>query len=128
MTFDFPWPHRELSPNARVDRWTKAKRVKAYRTGVAWEAKAAGVQKLDAPAAHLRITFCPPDARRRDLDNMLASIKPALDGLSDVLGVDDSRWSLTIERGPVVARGRVRIAISLAQAEAVQIPLAGQIS
>ena len=128
MTFDFPWPHRELSPNARVDRWTKAKRVKAYRTGVAWEAKAAGVKKLDAPAAHLRITFCPPDARRRDLDNMLASIKPALDGLSDVLGMDDSRWSLTIERGPIAASGRVRITISTAHAEAVLIPLVGKIS
>ena len=128
MTFDFPWPHKDLSPNARVDRWTKAKRVKAYRTGAAWEAKAAGVQKLCAPAAHLRITFCPPDARRRDLDNMLASIKPALDGLSDVLGVDDSRWSLTIERGPIVARGRVRITISPALADAVLIPLVGKIS
>ena len=128
MTFDFPWPHRELSPNARVDRWTKAKRVKAYRTGVAWEAKAAGVKKLDAPAAHIRITFCPPDARRRDLDNMLASIKPALDGLSDVLGMDDSRWSLAIQRGPIVASGRVRITISTAQAEAVLIPIVGKIS
>ena len=128
MTFDFPWPHKDLSPNARVDRWTKAKRIKAYRAGVAWEATAAGVKKLDAPGAHLRITFFPPDGRPRDLDNMLASIKPALDGLCDVLGVDDSRWSLTIERGPVVARGRVTVAISNARADAVQIPIVGQIS
>ena len=47
----------------------------------------------------LDITFHPPDNRRRDLDNMLASIKSGLDGISDALGVDDSTWTLTIRRG-----------------------------
>ena len=37
-----PWPKRELSPNARVHHFVKARAVKAYRTGCAWEAKAAG--------------------------------------------------------------------------------------
>lgn len=128
MTFTFPWPHRELSPNARVDRFTKAKRVKAYRTGTAWEAKAAGVARMDPQPLHLTITFQPPDARNRDLDNMLASIKAALDGLSDVLGVDDSLWSLTLLRGPIVERGRVSVTIEPERATAANIPFKGQIT
>jgi Holliday junction resolvase RusA-like endonuclease len=37
----------------------------------------------------LRVTFYPPDRRRRDDDNMIASFKSARDGLADALGVDD---------------------------------------
>lgn len=128
MQFSFPWPHQDLSPNARIHHMQRASRAKTYRKGVAWEAVAAGVKKLDAPAAHLTITFCPPDARRRDLDNMLASIKPGLDGLSDVLCVDDSRWSMTIGRGPITPGGRVSITITPALAEAALIPLRGTIT
>lgn len=109
--FTFPWPHKDLSPNARVNRFERAKRVKTYRTGVAWEARAAGIRGSNSPALHVTLTFCPPDNRRRDLDNMLASIKPGLDGIADVIGVDDSKWSLSLTRGPVVKRGVVHITI-----------------
>jgi crossover junction endodeoxyribonuclease RusA len=46
-------------------------------------------------AVHLH--FVPPDRRRRDLDNLIASMKAGLDGLADALGVDDSRWKLSAE-------------------------------
>lgn len=128
MTFDFPWPHKDLSPNARVDRWTKAKRVKAYRQGVAWEAKAAGIKPMPVGETHVTITFLPPDRRPRDIDNMLASVKAALDGIADVVQVDDSWWTLTIKRGDVVPGGRVMVSISQTAADAVLIPFAGQIS
>lgn len=109
--FTFPWPHKSLSPNARVNRFERAKLVRAYRTGVAWEARAAGIRGGNSPALHVALTFCPPDNRRWDLDNMLASIKPGLDGIADVIGVDDSKWSLSLSRGPAVKRGVVHVII-----------------
>ena len=37
-------------------------------------------------------TFCPPDKRKRDLSNFVASMKGAEDGIADALGVDDSHF------------------------------------
>ena len=43
--------------------------------------------------------FVPPDAHRRDADNLLAASKAAIDALSQVTGVDDSKFSFTIKMG-----------------------------
>ncbi|MDC0657068.1 hypothetical protein N6L27_03565 [Leisingera sp. SS27] len=72
-----------------------------------WTAKAA---KLE-PGAHVAIRFCPPDERRRDLDNMLASLKSGLDGVADATGQDDSEWSLSLERGEPEKGGAVYVEI-----------------
>jgi crossover junction endodeoxyribonuclease RusA len=102
-----PWPSPDLSPNAR-GHWTQlAKAKSAYRQTCAWQAKAAGLGKMKAAELHLCITFCPPDKRRRDLDNLLASLKSGLDGLCDVVGIDDSQWTLTLERGSPTKGGKV---------------------
>lgn len=75
-----------------------------------WQAKADGIKPMTG-ALHLTITFAPPDRQRRDLDNMLASIKAGLDGLSQVLEVDDSRWSLTIRKAETIG-GFVRVEVT----------------
>jgi crossover junction endodeoxyribonuclease RusA len=62
----------------------------------------------------LRITLrvYPPDKRRRDWDNIVASLKSGLDGISDALGIDDSRFRLGIEMLPeIVKGGRVDVVI-----------------
>lgn len=129
MIVTLPWPPAKLSPNARLSPFEKARAVKAYRTGCAWEATAAGLRKIEPGPLHLTISFAPPDARRRDLDNMLAALKPGLDGLSDVLGVDDHLWTLTITRAAPVRLGAVSITIARSvAAEAVAIPMQGKIS
>lgn len=102
-----PWPKRELSPNARVHHFVKARAVKAYRAGCAWEARAAGLRRIEADSLWVRITFHPPDARRRDRDNLIAAFKAGADGLADVLGVDDALWVPTYVVGTPVERGRV---------------------
>ena len=51
------------------------------------------------------LTFVPPDRRRRDLDNLLASMKSGLDGLADAMGIDDSHWKLAIEMSPETVKG-----------------------
>lgn len=60
-------------------------------------------------ATHLDITFCPPDRRRRDLDNMLASAKAHLDGVSDGMKIDDSDFTLTIRKGTPIKGGQIII-------------------
>ena len=106
-----PWPARCMWPNSRVDRRSASGTRKKYREDGAKAAWAAGFRKLPWKRAHLRITFHPPCGRRRDLDNLLAAIKSGLDGISDAIGIDDSRWSMTIQRGNIVKGGAVHVAL-----------------
>lgn len=48
---------------------------------------------------------------QHDLDNCLARMKSGLDGLADVLGVDDKNWTLTIARADEVG-GFVRVEVT----------------
>jgi len=110
VNFILPWPPTILSPNSRV-HWSKLARAKkAYRAACAWTAKEQGAQRLDAEKLHLTLVFVPPNRRAHDLDNCLARMKSGLDGLADVLGVDDKRWSLTISKADEVG-GLVRVEV-----------------
>lgn len=113
---ELPWPARALHPNSRSKHWGgRATAAKKARVDAAWEAKAAGLTKLSADSINACLTFHAPDNRRRDLDSMLASMKSALDGLADVIGVDDSRWSLSIRKAePRPPHGAVIVEISVA--------------
>lgn len=106
------WPVRALSPNARA-HWSGIARAKAAAKNQGyWLACAAyGNRFKGAEALTLSITFCPPDNRRRDLDNMVASIKAHIDGISKAIGVDDSKFALRIQRGEVVKDGAVLVEV-----------------
>ena len=111
LQLTLPWPPADLSPNAR-QHWSKLARAKkAYRTACAWTAKEQGAKRIEAERLHLSITFVPPNRRAHDLDNCLARMKSGLDGLADVLGVDDKRWSLTISKSDEVG-GLVRVEVA----------------
>lgn len=109
-----PWPPRDLLPNARPHWARKAKAAKQARMTAAWCAQEAGLRPNDPdiPQA-LKVTciFSPPDNRRRDLDGMLSSAKSFLDGIADVIGVDDSKWQIAIRKEAPVKGGAVRIEI-----------------
>lgn len=106
-----PWPPTELSPNARV-HWARLHHAKkAYRQACALQAKAQGAKPIMADKLHLTLTFHAPTRRAFDLDNALARCKAGLDGLCDVLGVDDSKWSLTIRKADTTG-GFVRVEIA----------------
>lgn len=62
---------------------------------------------------HLSLTFCPPDNRRRDLDNLLAACKPGIDGLAMALGIDDARFEYTLRWGDKTEGGAVNVAIGV---------------
>jgi len=92
-TVEFPWPPSCLSPNSTKDRRSTTETRRNYK--MAWSAMA----RHKLRGTHLDITFHPPDNRRRDLDNMLGSIKYGIDGLAIAMGVDDSVFSFTIRKG-----------------------------
>lgn len=109
LTLTLPWPPAQLSPNARHAHWATLARLKRrYRSVCGLMAMAAGASRIGAPERlAVSMTFCPPDRRARDMDNCIAAMKAGLDGLADATGIDDSRWSLRIERGEPVRGGAV---------------------
>lgn len=107
----FPWPLKELSPNARQHYMAHARAKKKYREACRVLALAAGVKALsNAGRLHVELTFYPPDRRPRDQDNMLASMKSGLDGLSDALGLDDRNFKTTFQVADQIG-GMVKVQI-----------------
>lgn len=103
-----PFPPAKLSPNARTHWAVKARAFKQYKLqcGMLLSVHRSALKGRDSFA----LRFCPPDARRRDIDNMLAAFKAGIDALSDVTGVDDSKFSLALGKGEPVKGGAVVIA------------------
>jgi crossover junction endodeoxyribonuclease RusA len=99
ITIKLPWPPVGLSPNARIHYHKLALLKKVYRKQCGIRAVEQGAKQMHAESLRLTLTFYPPTRRKYDKDNALASIKSGLDGLADVLGVDDSNWELTIKKG-----------------------------
>lgn len=85
-----PWFPAILSPNKRSHWAKKAAAFKKYKADchiamLPHRARLKGQTKF-------RITFRAPDHRRRDADNCVGAIKAAIDALSIVVGVDDSKF------------------------------------
>ena len=101
IRYEFPWPPRELSPNARVHWRTLAKAKREYKEECGWtiiDGRTAGKvgYAFHTPPVTAQVTFvC--DRRRRDADNHMAMLKPLWDALvaTGVL-VDDSHDKLRI--------------------------------
>lgn len=110
IEINLPWPPAILSPNRR-DHWAKKSTVrKKYKQDCGWVAKTV---RPNFPEGEIKLSirFYPPDKRRRDMDNMLASLKSGLDGIAETWGVNDSRFRLELSIGPPVKNGSVVISI-----------------
>ena len=90
---------------------------RAYCKDVTALCQAAGLRKLEG-RLEVVIAACPPDRRRRDLDNMLKGLLDALTHGGE--WEDDSQIDqLAIIRGPIKALGCVEVTISeITQGEA----------
>ena len=108
MRFTLPWPPSALNPNARVHWSVKGRSVRRYRVDARLMATMAS-GTFCKPSVGL--VFHPPDKRRRDLDNCLASFKAGLDGIADALGVNDSHFRISMQMGPPVKLGEVEVTI-----------------
>jgi crossover junction endodeoxyribonuclease RusA len=112
-----PYPDRRLSPNARM-HWRKLSAVKAMAREEACvlatvalplsvkRELAAGTDKIP-----ITIRVYPPDNRHRDADNAFASLKAALDGIADALGVNDRRFRPTFQFMDPEKPGRIEVVL-----------------
>lgn len=64
---------------------------------------------MKAEKLSVSLLFVPPNRKRRDADNCLAAFKSGLDGLADVLRLDDSRWHIAFEVDRENVGGFVRV-------------------
>lgn len=90
-------PHASLSPNGRSHWRTKARIASEARSAAHWLAKdAARKIKADLPwqAATYNIHVRFKTARFQDQDNLIASLKPTLDGMCDAIGMNDRNLTL----------------------------------
>ena len=130
LTVELPWPSADLSPNARIHYMAHARAKKTAKNHAwGWTKAAMGPLGIAAkswigPVA-VNITFHPEMNRARDLDNMQARMKAALDGMALALGIDDTHFR------PVSSIGAIRkpacVVVTLTPA-AVKLPIIGEIS
>lgn len=72
---------RPLSLNDRKSRWSEASAVAQLRGDVHVLARHAKIPPCGR--IHVQLHYVPPSAGRRDRDNLVATLKPVLDGLVD---------------------------------------------
>jgi crossover junction endodeoxyribonuclease RusA len=93
ITIKLEMPHKHLSPNSRCHWAQKSKAKRSQRDSTDFKIRAELGSNLSPKwkTANVQITVTPPDRRRRDKDNLLASLKAAFDGAQDAgLIADDS--------------------------------------
>lgn len=107
ITIELPLPPQELRPNARVHWAKKARKVKEYRSRAKWAAlrimqRDFGDLAFGDPNGDrchpfpieqptVRVTMLNRTARKMDQDNLIASMKSAMDGLTDAGVWNDDR-------------------------------------
>lgn len=82
-----PMPPSEIRGNSRSHYHTKNKANHFMRSAV-------GDQIKKGQFVGYSVLFRFPDKRRRDCDNFLIGLKPALDEVSEIIGQDDSEWQI----------------------------------
>ncbi len=104
MIIKLPYPDSTLMPNRKNgNHWAKTVKAKDSARDNAYYStlEVLKAQKLThVGLIPLQITFVQSDKRYRDLDNLLAASKSALDGVAKALKIDDSIFEpITILRG-----------------------------
>lgn len=107
MRIELPFPNGKLSPNrAKGLHWGATSSLKRRQSDDAFILTRKAMNLENIYGLHLTITYHEPDRRKRDLDNMLAASKSAIDGMASALGVNDKNFNpITIIRGVVVKGG-----------------------
>jgi Holliday junction resolvase RusA-like endonuclease len=108
-----PWPSPRLNPNARQHWSALAKAKKRARADAFVRVRSLGHRIPAGVPLRLSLRFAPPTRARRDLDNLLASCKAALDGVAEALGVDDSRFRPVLDWAPPERGGVVYVRIEV---------------
>ncbi len=111
QTFELPFPPsvnhywRRVGPRTLISRGGRR-----YRQDVTRRLRSRSVLTLRG-RLHVHVIACPPDRRRRDLDNLQKALLDAMQHGGAYL--DDSQIDrLDVERGPVVRGGKVIVTIT----------------
>ena len=108
----FPWLDARLSPNKRIDRRALIgvkQDAKLLAMALTRESRLVSLET----DLQIKITFCPPDKRRRDLDNLYATFKTYQDGVFEALNLDDCLIDRVIlQRGEMVKDGCVIVELA----------------
>ena len=112
---ELPWPPKQLSPNARL-HWRAVHKAKsAYKLECVTLLRPLMPPRVSDGRLPITVTICPPDNRKRDRDNIQASLKYALDCVAKWLGVDDYLFDPSYTFGEPVKGGRISILIGSAE-------------
>lgn len=110
-TIILPWPPAALSGHAKGHWRAKAAVTGHHRKWAIIATHAAGEIAVpydgDIP---ISITFVPPN-RRGDRTNFANRLKPAIDGIADALGVNDSRFLPSYHYAEPEKPGRVEVVV-----------------
>lgn len=116
ITVMLPWPDTDLWPNRRPHPIAKARLVKQARSDAYYltrlELERQAWYAVDDAPIPITVTGHKPNDRKRDATNLQAALKAALDGVADALNVDDERFRVTTDWGPVdPPRGKVVVEV-----------------
>ncbi len=103
-TLRLPYATPPLSLNGRMHWATKARITAEIRTFVALSCRGIfQVVTADARMIHVELIYTPRDSRRRDRDNLVATLKPCIDGLVDAGIVPDDSPEYVTWTPPIIA-------------------------
>ncbi|WP_034855341.1 hypothetical protein WMO13_06640 [Ignatzschineria larvae DSM 13226] len=106
-----PFPDPKLMPNRKNGQhWAVTNKIKNKAINDAYYITKSS--DLISVENGLQITFYAPTNHRRDNDNLLAAMKPYLDGFAKALGIDDTNFNpLVIKRVDGVGKKNARVEI-----------------
>lgn len=114
IVISLPWPAKGLSPNDTIGWRAKAAIKKKARNIGGLCALEAGAHLRKFQNVSIQVTFHPKTRNRVDTDNLISRIKPYLDGIADVIKVDDSAWEWEKPiKGQPEKGGRVAVTINV---------------
>ena len=90
-TITLPWIDPRLHAHTSGNRWSKSRATKELRQYTALLAKQQRPKTISVAVVDYR--FFPPDARKRDVVNMMQSTKAAIDGCVDAGIIAGDSWT-----------------------------------
>lgn len=121
IAIKLPFPDKRLFPNSAKGRhWASLSAVRADAHDTAYVLAYQAINGYRGPwpdltgDVPLTLTFCQPDKRGRDADNMLAASKHFIDGIATALTINDKKFSpIVIKRGDVVKGGALIVEVGV---------------
>lgn len=114
LSIELGYPAKELSPNSRCHFMQLHRAKKAYKHEAYWATKIEKPRdwKHDGGRLSLSIKFHPVAGKcEPDPDNAIASLKSAIDGIAEALGVNDRLFDPSFAFGEPVTGGKVIVEI-----------------